>query len=114
MNFGHLELFCRDTAETAAFYVRAFEFEETVKQPGGYIWLQSGAAEVLLRPGDPGPALETYAQSSLAVVLYCNDLKAKLAELNSLGIAPAGNDGVGCPTFRDPDGRWVQLVEAGE
>jgi hypothetical protein len=51
----------------------------------------------------------------VGIVLYCDDLDAKLAELKSRGLEIRGTDGSPrCPTFTDPDGHWFQLVNPAE
>lgn len=112
MQWGHLELFCADTKVTRDFYVDGFGFEVEAEQPGGFIWLKSGSTEILLRPSSiERAAPERYTLGAFGLVLYTEDLPDTLATLARLEIWPDGDDGEGCPTFRDPDGHWVQVVE---
>ena len=53
---------------------------------------------------------ERYDQSSLALVLYTDDLEGTEAKLRVAGVPFGAPDGPGCPTFQDPDGRWIQMV----
>ena len=111
MRIGHIELFCEDTEAAAEFYVGALGFQETVRQPGGFIWLQSGEIEVLLRPGKSNSKNSEYDQSGVSLVLYVESLENTLSQLAEKGITPVWEDSPGCPMFRDPAGHWVQVVE---
>lgn len=115
MRIGHLELVCRDVGATRAFYER-LGFELEVEQAGGaLVWLRGpgGGPEMLLRPGEPRPGADGYARASLGIVLYTEAPDAAIAGLRAAGVAPSGED-AGCPLFRDPDGRWLQIVNPAE
>lgn len=114
MRMGHTELFVRDPQASKAFYVDLLGFELVSEQADGRIvWVRCGDQEILLRPGIPpeGPAM--YRLARAAVVLYSDDLDADVARWTSRGLAFEGDDGPGCPTFRDPDGNWFQLTNPG-
>lgn len=108
-SLGHLELFCRDVTATRSFYedvlgMRAFSVQ------GPFVWLDAGPLEILLRPGSPPAASVSYATGAAGLVLYTHDLPATLARLAAAGVRPVDED-AGCQLLRDPDGRWVQLVD---
>lgn len=110
MRVGHLELFVRDTVVSRRFYEEALGFEVATEQEGGvFVWLTSGEVEILLRPGQPPISPPTYQQAANAIVLYTDDMDKATERLAANGVAFDGDDG-GCPTFRDPDGHWFQLV----
>lgn len=112
MRFGHIELFCSSPDRTRAFYVDGLGFELAEEQPGGFHWLNLGPIELLLRPEqEPSLGFSSYASTAPAMVFYVDDLASAIGELAAKGISPADQDGPGCPTFRDPDGRWIQIVE---
>jgi catechol 2,3-dioxygenase-like lactoylglutathione lyase family enzyme len=78
-------------------------------------WLKLGEVEVVLRSGKNHSDASSYAHSSRGIVLYCDDLDAKLRDLRSRGLEIRGTDGSPrCPTFTDPDGHWFQLVNPAE
>jgi catechol 2,3-dioxygenase-like lactoylglutathione lyase family enzyme len=71
-----------------------------------------GELELLLRPGRPPEPAAAYAESGRGLVLYVDDLAAARRQLGSRGLRFDGCDGSeSCPTFRDPDGHWFQVVE---
>lgn len=112
MRLGHIELFCLDTSVTKRFFVEGLGFEIVVEQPGGFVWLQGGPIEILLRPklADQNQTA-SYHQ---ALVIYTNHLNEARAKLESAGLTILGTDGSDdCLTFQDPDGQWYQLVEHG-
>ena len=116
MKIGHIELFVADPMRSLAFYRDVLEFEVVQITRDEIAWLKHGEVELVLRPGKrSGAGAATYAQSSVGIVLYCDDLDAKLAELTSRGLEIRGADGSPrCPTFTDPDGHWFQLVNPAE
>ena len=109
MRIGHIELFVSDPARSRAFYEGVLGFTVTVEQEGGFVWLSLAGTEVLLRPGSPGVPPPVYADARSGIVLYTDDLAAKLEELESRGLGLHGTDG-DCPAFHDPDGHWFQIV----
>jgi catechol 2,3-dioxygenase-like lactoylglutathione lyase family enzyme len=111
MRFGHLELFVSDTVNAARFYSEFLGFEVTVRQPGGFVWLKSGDAELLLRPGVPLGRSRKYDHSGSTLVIYVEALREVLARLADAGHVPLAEDSPGCPVLQDPDGHWIQLVE---
>jgi catechol 2,3-dioxygenase-like lactoylglutathione lyase family enzyme len=109
VELGHLELFVRDVARSRAFYEDVLGFSLVADQ-GAFVWLRSGATEMLLRPGDPRTG-ERYEASAMTIVLYTSDLPGTMATLHDRGVVFEGTDGsASCPVFRDPDGHWIQLV----
>jgi catechol 2,3-dioxygenase-like lactoylglutathione lyase family enzyme len=112
MRLGHTELFVTDTARAREFYERVLGFEVTaVQHDGSIVWLRLGDRELLLRPGPPPAHARDYRHSGAALVFFTDDLAATMRELQSRGLVFDGDDGPGCPTFRDPDGHWFQLVD---
>src|SRR5215212_8406941 len=113
LRLGHIELFVRDPLEARSFYRDVLGFEVTAVQ-GRHVWLRSGEIEILLRPGNNSHA-DSYTAAGAAIVLYTDDLPATRALLQRRGVTFSGNDGSDkCPTFRDPDGHWFQLVNPAE
>lgn len=115
MRLGHIEHFCHDTAVTKRFFTEGLGFEIVVEQPGGFVWLQSGPIEILLRPNlQPQVPPNLYQDASQALVIYTSNLNEAKLNLEEAGIEFKGTDGSPtCLTFQDPDGRWYQLVEKG-
>ena len=117
MRLGHVEIFVRDIAAARAFWEGVLGFELVEVQHGGrIIWLRLGDATVLLRPIPGGPAAPApdaprYGRAGPAIVLYTDDHAGTLERLRARGLVIEGDDGPGCPTFRDPDGNWFQLVD---
>src|SRR5436190_1931909 len=111
LKLGHIELFVRDPAHSRDFYRDLLGFEVIAEQGADFIWLKSGDREILLRRAANPPQTDSYQQSSIAFVMYTDDLPATLAQLKSRGLAARGEDGgAKCPTFVDPDGHWFQVV----
>ncbi len=112
MRVGHTELFVTDPAVARDFYERVLGFVATSVQHGGdIVWLTFGNREFLLRKGAPPASSPDYQHSGQALVFYTDNLAAAMLELRSRGLVFDGDDGQGCPTFRDPDGHWYQLVD---
>jgi catechol 2,3-dioxygenase-like lactoylglutathione lyase family enzyme len=112
MQIGHLELFARDPKATADFYLDKLGFQPVVTQPGNLHWIALKDQEILVRPA--GRSIDepaTYGESSIAIVLYTDGLEATTARLESVGVETVSSHGPGSVTFRDPDGRWIQLVD---
>lgn len=110
MRIGHIELFVRDPLASRDFYQRVLGFDVVAVQ-GANVWLRLGDAEILLRPGSGASAPTTYASAATGIVLYVQDLPAARTQLEERGLTFDGCDGTDkCPTFRDPDGHWFQLV----
>src|SRR5688500_5826658 len=103
MQLGHFEIFVENPVDSIPFYRDALGFELVEVQNEKYVWLKSGEAILLLRPGAKGPAADTYQRAPIAMVLYTDDLPAALSRLEEHGVAMRGNDGPGCLTFTDPD-----------
>ena len=115
MKVGHIELFVADPLRSLNFYrdVLGFQVVQIIRHE--IAWLKLGDAEVVLRPGKSRDDAPAYARSLQGLVLYCDDLDATLASLQSRGLEVRGTDGSPrCPTFTDPDGHWFQLVNPAE
>lgn len=112
MRIGHIELFCRDTEASRAFFVDQLGFELVVSQPGGFIWTKAGEMEILLRPTDQVQTpVAKYGDAASAIVLYTDDLDSERRRIEQNGVSILGTDGSDdCLTFTDPDGHWFQLV----
>lgn len=112
LRWGHVEVFVTDVGRARRFWVEQLGFEvEEVQHDGRIVWMRLGAAVVMLRPGTPPGAGPRYGRSGPGIALFTDDLPATLARLAERGLVPDGDDGPGCPTFRDPDGNWVQIVD---
>lgn len=111
MRLGHIELFVADPLGSMPFYRDALGFELVEVQGERVVWLKSGDAELLLRPGANAAPADSYQRAPIAMVLYTDDMPAATARLEKHGVEILGNDGPGCLTFTDPDGHWLQLVE---
>jgi catechol 2,3-dioxygenase-like lactoylglutathione lyase family enzyme len=111
MRIGHIELFTKDPAAAKEFYQDVLGAELVEEQADGRIlWFKIGDLQILLRPGNPGESLDLYKLARAGIVLYTDDLDVEVLRLKRRGLAFEGDDGPGCPTFRDPDGNWFQLV----
>jgi catechol 2,3-dioxygenase-like lactoylglutathione lyase family enzyme len=111
VNVGHFEIFVTDPLAAREFYERVLGFAVTNVQGEQFVWLTSGESVFLLRPGRTAGAAASYRETRTAIVLYTSDLTEAVAELKERGVEFAGTDGSDkCPTFRDPDGNWFQLV----
>lgn len=114
MRVGHIELFVEDPEASRKWYELILKAEFVREQADGMIqWIRLGDTEILLRPGQPGESPEIYKQARGAITLYTDDLDGTVAALKSRGLAFEGDDGPGCPTFRDRDGNWFQLTDPG-
>ena len=110
MRIGHIELFVRDPLASRDFYELVLGFEVVAVQ-GTNVWVKLGDVEILLRRGSGASGEATYTSAAAGIVLYVDDLPAARAQLESRGLTFDGCDGgEKCPTFRDPDGHWFQLV----
>jgi catechol 2,3-dioxygenase-like lactoylglutathione lyase family enzyme len=91
MKLGHTEILVTDPQAAKRFYVEVLGFELEADQGGQFIWVSMGDALFLLRPGRTAAPAPDYSSSR--------------------GLEFSGTDGSDrCPTFRDPDGNWFQLV----
>jgi catechol 2,3-dioxygenase-like lactoylglutathione lyase family enzyme len=115
IKLGHIEIFVRDVERSREFYEDGFGCSLVTIQGGGqFAWLQSGTVEILLRQSSFIAAKPdiAYGQAGPPIVFYTEDLSGDLTRLAGLGIRPNGCDGdLCCPTFTDPDGHSVQLVD---
>ena len=115
MRIGHIELFVQDPVTSKEYYTQVLGAEAISEQADGRIvWVRLGDIELLLRPGQPGDSPDIYKFARSAIVLYTDDLDTEIARLKLRGVAFEGDDGGGCPTFRDPDGNWFQLTNPGQ
>ncbi len=115
MQLGHLEIFVRDPLAAKDFYTAVLGFELVTVQGGQFVWMKSGATEILLRPGKAAPQSENYQSTSIALVLYTDDLDKSAESLRSKGLHFKGNDGSPrCLTFTNGDGNWFQLTNPNE
>jgi catechol 2,3-dioxygenase-like lactoylglutathione lyase family enzyme len=112
MRVGHIELFVSDPLASKTFYEDVLGGEVVAVQGDRFVWMKFGEVELLLRPGSPGPEAAAYGEGRAGVVLYTDDLAARVAELKARGLAFRGTDGSDdCLTFTDPDGHWFMLVD---
>ena len=111
MRIGHIELFVKDPLAAKDFYTAVLGAALVDEHADGRIvWVKLGDVEILLRQGEPGESPDIYKLSRSGICLYTDDLETEVARLKLRGLAFEGDDGQGCPTFRDPDGNWFQLV----
>lgn len=112
VKLGHLELFVQDPLKSMHFYCDILGFQLVDNQNDQFIWVKSGAIEILLRPGKSFPSQKNYGDSSMGIVLYTSKLEDTVNRLKELGVTHWGQDGnINCPTFTDLDGHWFQLVD---
>jgi catechol 2,3-dioxygenase-like lactoylglutathione lyase family enzyme len=115
MKIGHIELFVENPLKSKEFYVDILGFDLIEVQFDKFVWLQSGNIEILLRPGKNTMVVDEYIDSNAAIVIYTDNLDKTCVELQSRGLKFAGVDGnERCPTFKDPDGNWFQIVNPEE
>jgi catechol 2,3-dioxygenase-like lactoylglutathione lyase family enzyme len=113
MKIGHFELFVRDPQAAKVFYRDVLDFEVTVEQDPGLVWLEKDGLEILLRTGTPSFA-SRYEDAPGGIVLYTEDLENARTALEARGLNFKGTvDTEKCLTFTDPDGHWFQLVNPG-
>ncbi|WP_105441238.1 VOC family protein [Neorhizobium sp. T25_13] len=109
MQFGHIELFASNLHSSKTFY-ELLGWEVT-QASDSCVWLRMGGSELLLRRGSPTNRSTEYKDTAIALVLYCDELPQQIEKLSAQGIYPSGNDGsINEPTFKDPDGYWIQIV----
>ncbi len=107
MRIGHVELPVSDPLRARDFYVDVLGFTHEETQGGRFVWLSLDGRTVLLNPSYAPPGRGFLESPNL--VLYAEDLHARVAELRSRGLALEGKPP--CFRFRDPDGNWFQLVD---
>ena len=110
MRLGHVEIPVSDPLGSAEFYGKVLGMQLGANQADRYMWLVSGEAVVLLRPGF-GDAPDEDDLAEINLVFYSDDLAADAARLESHGVRFTERDN--CLHFRDPDGHWLQLVDPG-
>jgi catechol 2,3-dioxygenase-like lactoylglutathione lyase family enzyme len=112
MRMAHTELFVNDPLASRDFYERVLGFQVMdVQHEGKVIWLAMGERVLLLRAGPPPRKVPNYQHAGSALVFFTDDLPAEMAALKARGLVFDGDDGPNCPTFKDPDGHWYQLVD---
>lgn len=111
LSLGHIELFVIDPMTSLPFYRDGLGAEVVAIQSDAFIWLKLGHVELLLRPSaNPAPS-KSYPESSIGLVLYCDDLETAVYQLKGFGIPCQPIPGeADCYAFQDPDGHWFQLV----
>lgn len=110
-HIGHIELFVADPIASREFYVTTLGFELVAVQDEQFVWIKSGAMEILLRPGANNNPVATYNATSGGIALYTDDVENTAEILRKRGLEFRGTDGWEyCLTFTDPDGHWFQLV----
>lgn len=117
MRLGYVELFVADPRRSKRFYADLLGFEVISEPPDGMVvWLKLQDHVVLLRPSKPDrPRFAAYGDMTAAFVLYRDDLDRTMDDLRRRGLEFGGTDGSPrCPTFTDPDGNWIQLVNPAE
>ncbi len=111
MKLGHIEIFVPKPLQADRFYIDVLGFELVTIQSDEFVWLKSGAQEILLRTGRPPLPGSTYHKSGHAFVLYCDDLAVALNHLAANGVAAeCMKDSADCYEFQDPAGYWFQMV----
>ena len=100
MRFGHLELGVRDPVASREFWVRRLGFVAVADQGPDFQWIERGGLEILLRRGEPSPAM--------SIVFYVDDPDAEAQRLSAAGAEFARQ--ANCWHVRDPDGHLVQIV----
>jgi len=115
MNIGHIEIFVQEIEKAKHFYENVLGFEFVVQQGDQFVWLKKGELEFLLRPGKNLHYVSEYQKTSMAIVLYTDDLSKTKKDLEARGLVFKGFDGSeNCLTFTDPDGNWFHLVNPNE
>ena len=117
MQIGHVELFALDAGRTADFYLNVLGFQPVVQQPGDLHWIALKQQEVLVRPAakDSPPPPVSYDRSAMALVLYSDELDQVVTRLGAAGVDVVALGGTPRGfAFRDPDGRWIQIVDPAE
>ena len=110
LKLGHIELFVQSPLRSRNFYIDVLGFEHVDTQGTDFVWVKSGAQEVLLRRGENAAPSPDYQHAPTAFVLYTDDLPDMRATLEARGVVFRGED-MGSPTFTDPDGHWFQLAD---
>ncbi|MCH7904234.1 MAG: VOC family protein [Armatimonadetes bacterium] len=109
IKIGHIEVFCKDTAEARDWYVDVLG-ARPVSEQDEYQWVEIGGTEILLRPGKGVPG-GGYKDSAVALVLYVEDAAVFKEQLENNGVEVTHGDNDECLTFQDPDGHWIQAVQ---
>ena len=109
---GHIEIFVNEPQIAKDFYVNKLGCELVSEQSEGkIIWVKSGDMLILFRPGKGKETADSYNKTNVALVLYTDNLDNAIEHLKKKGVMFKGNDGSEkCPTFSDPFGNWIQLV----
>lgn len=107
---GHLEFFVRDAAVSRDWYARVLGATPIADQ-GDCQWIELAGTELLFRPGN-GSRSREYRATSVAPVLYVEDLEDFREQLDEAGVDATHGDEDECLTFQDPDGHWWQATAA--
>lgn len=111
MQIGHIEIFVSNPLKAKLFYTEILGFEEIIIQQDQFVWLKMGEIEVLLRPSITQKDTSKFGEKSVVMVFYTEDLTKTKGDLEKKGLVFNGIDGSDkCPTFKDEDGNWFQLV----
>jgi catechol 2,3-dioxygenase-like lactoylglutathione lyase family enzyme len=110
---GHLEIFVKDPLKSKDFYIDVLGFELVDVQDDKFVWVKLGDSLLLLRPGKNCPKSDTYQDTNMAMVIYCNDCAEILNHYKTKGLVTKGDD-TGNAVFTDLDGNWFQLANPGE
>ena len=108
LKLSHLELFCRDPAATARWWMDKLG-ATLVADQSPFQWIEIGGQEILLRPGDPKRA-GSYRSADSALVFSASALEEVGRQLTSAGVIHGHGDGDECLTLHDPDGHWIQIA----
>ena len=110
MKIGHIELFVKEPLASKEFYETMLGFETVMVQGQAYVWMRSGALEILLRK-ENSRVSSVYETASHGIVLYTDNLGRTSRELAQRGLQlhkMAGSEK--WLAFTDPDGHRFQLV----
>ena len=111
MELGYIEIFVEDPAGAKYLYFDMLGFEIVTIQNDQFIWLKKGRQEFLIKPSQPHKSESRYEDARLGLVLYTDDVKETIRELEGKRVQIRGTvDSSKCYTFTDPDGNWFQHV----
>lgn len=108
LKMSHIELFCRDPAATARWWMDKLG-ATLVADQSPFQWIEIGGQEILLRPGNP-KRTESYRASDLAIVFSASSLEDVARRLTAAEVIHEHGDGDECLTLQDHDGHWIQIA----